>query len=115
SGPKVGELASLLQQRLEFKKALAYLLTAAIRADPPRIAENREAVSALLNDPNDEVREVAEKILAEAPEPLPPLSPEVMEKVLTKMRASDPNQRKQGLADAWRLERMTPEIRAEMV
>ncbi len=114
-GPKVEELASLLHQRPEFKKAWGYLLTVAVHAEPARIAENREAVSALLDDPNDEVSETAEKILAEAPEPPPPLSAEVVEKVTAKMRSADLNERLQGLADAWRLGQMSPEIRTEMV
>ncbi len=114
-GAKVKELASLLQQRPEFKKAWGYLLTASIQADRVRIAENREIISALLSDANEEVREVAEKILTEAPEPPVPLSPEVVEKMVTKMRAPDFNQRMQGLSEAWRLGQTTPEIRQEML
>ena len=104
-------LLSRLGRRPDVGSQFHYLITAAIGADSPRLTANREAVEALLDNPNLEIRAVAKAILEEVP-PAPPLpTTEVSNRLIATLQSAEETERHRALTLANKLQRATPEIR----
>lgn len=104
-------LIDLFRNRPDLQEQMEYLLTAALQFDAGRLAENRDKVAALLNDANVDVQDAARKILTEAPQPPPPLTADIVDRLTTQLRAPNAEQRQSALAEIRNLNRLAPAVR----
>ncbi len=107
----VQTLLSLMERRPDLSNSVQYLLTAVIGSNKNQLAANREAVEAMLQNPNPEIQAAAKAILNEAPEAPPVPTVELSRHLTTALQSDNVDQRQRALLEVSRLHSLTPEIR----
>lgn len=110
---EVPNLLQLLQDRPVVRKTLAWLIPDAVDRTPSERERNRQLLEALRDNGTAEVRETAEAILRELPEPAGPESKQT-EQVMIELQSGQTTACLNGLMRARGLETCTPELEAQV-